>query len=310
MTTARLGLFAMFGRLAEPPEPRTGAWRIKTDDGREGVVLMEAGRICWANHELVGRLSDEIERRYGVSRTAIEQVIRQCREQRQPFAASLVDHGYLTEPQLTSVLRDHTCRSILLLVKSGVRDCEWLPHQAGGYAPGTTISVTQAACYCVATVKGVAAEKLEAALEDMLAGDESAGQFTGGTVYQAFLSATNYHRWHSPVAGTIVRAFTREGTYYSEADSEGPYAVEPRYSQSYRAHVAARAVILIEADNPVIGLTAFVPVGMSEVSSCMIDPRIQPGYHVAKGEELVTVELVIERDITTLQAQLRQAVGV
>jgi phosphatidylserine decarboxylase len=25
---------------------------------------------------------------------------------------------------------------------------------------------------------------------------------------------------------------------------------------------------------------------MSEVSSCMIDPKIQPGYHVAKGEEL------------------------
>lgn len=171
MTTARLGLFALFARLAEPPEPRTGAWRIKTDDGREGVVLMEAGRICWANHELIGRLSDEIERRYGVSRTAIEQVIRQCREQRQPFAASLVDHGYLTEPQLTSVLRDHTCRSILLLVKSGVRDCEWLPHQAGGYAPGTTISVTQAACICVATVKGLAADQLEAALEDMLAGD-------------------------------------------------------------------------------------------------------------------------------------------
>ena len=34
-------------------------------------------------------------------------------------------------------------------------------------------------------------------------------QFVGGTVYQAFLSATNYHRWHSPVAGTIVRAFIR-----------------------------------------------------------------------------------------------------
>jgi phosphatidylserine decarboxylase len=123
-------------------------------------------------------------------------------------------------------------------------------------------------------------------LRDMLAGDESADQFTGGTVYQAFLSATNYHRWHSPVAGTIVRAFVRDGTYYSEADSEGADAVEPRNSQSYLAHVAARAVILIEADNPVIGLTAFVPVGMSEVSSCLIDPKIRPGYHVAKGEEL------------------------
>ncbi|HEX3958521.1 MAG TPA: phosphatidylserine decarboxylase [Trebonia sp.] len=120
----------------------------------------------------------------------------------------------------------------------------------------------------------------------MLAGDESAGQFAGGTVYQAFLSATNYHRWHRPVAGTITAAFVQEGTYYSEADSEDADAVEPRYSQSYLAHVAARAVILIEADNPVIGLTAFVPVGMSEVSSCMTDPKIQPGYHVAKGEEL------------------------
>jgi len=123
-------------------------------------------------------------------------------------------------------------------------------------------------------------------LQDMLVNDQSAGQFAGGTVYQAFLSATNYHRWHSPVAGTIVRAFVHEGTYYSEADSEGAGAAEPQYSQSYLAHVATRAVILIEADNPVIGLSAFVPVGMSEVSSCMIDPKIRPGYHVAKGEEI------------------------
>ncbi len=123
-------------------------------------------------------------------------------------------------------------------------------------------------------------------LQDMLANDELVDQFAGGTVYQAFLSATNYHRWHSPVAGTIVRAFVQEGTYYSEDDSEGPAAVEPQLSQSYLAHVAARAIFLIEADNPVIGLTAFVPVGMNEVSSCVIDQKIQPGYHVAKGEEL------------------------
>ena len=123
-------------------------------------------------------------------------------------------------------------------------------------------------------------------LRDMLADDESTEQFVGGTVYQAFLSATNYHRWHSPVAGTIVRAFVQEGTYYSEADSEGSDAVEPTNSQSYLAHVAARAIILIEADDPVIGLMAFLPVGMVEVSSCMIDPKLKAGYHVEKGEEL------------------------
>jgi len=123
-------------------------------------------------------------------------------------------------------------------------------------------------------------------LEDMLANDDSVDEFVGGTVYQAFLSATNYHRWHSPVAGTIVRAFTREGTYYSEADSEGADAVEPTNSQSYLVHVAARAIILIEADDPVIGLVAFVPVGMVEVSSCIIHSNLTAGYHVAKGEEL------------------------
>ncbi|MEA2161237.1 MAG: phosphatidylserine decarboxylase [Solirubrobacteraceae bacterium] len=123
-------------------------------------------------------------------------------------------------------------------------------------------------------------------LEDMLANDDSVHQFVGGTVYQAFLSATNYHRWHSPVAGTIVRAFVQEGTYYSEADSEGRDAVEPTNSQSYLAHVAVRAIIVIEADDPVIGVMAFVAVGMSEVSSCLIDSKVTPGFHVEKGEEL------------------------
>jgi phosphatidylserine decarboxylase len=52
------------------------------------------------------------------------------------------------------------------------------------------------------------------------------------------------------------------------------------------AHVAARAIFVIEADDPVIGLVAFVAIGMSEVSSCMIDSKVKPGYHVAKGEEI------------------------
>jgi phosphatidylserine decarboxylase len=123
-------------------------------------------------------------------------------------------------------------------------------------------------------------------LADMLADDDAVDEFVGGTVYQAFLSATNYHRWHSPVAGTIVRAFVQEGTYYSEADSEGKDAVEPTNSQSYLAHVSARAIFVIEADDPVIGLMAFVAVGMVEVSSCKIAASAKAGSHVEKGEEL------------------------
>ena len=31
---------------------------------------------------------------------------------------------------------------------------------------------------------------------------------------------------------------------------------------------------------------AFVPVGMLDVSSCIIDSKVTPGSHVAKGDEL------------------------
>ncbi|GAA4142100.1 phosphatidylserine decarboxylase family protein [Leifsonia shinshuensis] len=123
-------------------------------------------------------------------------------------------------------------------------------------------------------------------LQDLLANDEAVDRFVGGTVYQGFLSALNYHRWHSPVAGTIVRAYVQPGTYFSEADSEGAEAVEAMASQGYLAHVAARAIILIQADNPAIGLVAVVPVGMVEVSSCVIGDDIVPGRHVAKGDDL------------------------
>lgn len=123
-------------------------------------------------------------------------------------------------------------------------------------------------------------------LQDMLASDESVDQFVGGTVYQAYLTAMNYHRWHSPVAGTVVRAFVAPDAYFSEGVVEHRDAFAPSDSQPYLAHVAARAMILIQTDDPVIGLLAVVPVGIGEVSSCVIGADITPGRHVAKGAEL------------------------
>ena len=49
-------------------------------------------------------------------------------------------------------------------------------------------------------------------LSDMPGNDDAAAaQFVGGDVYQAFLSALKYHRWHSPVAGTIKKAYIQRG---------------------------------------------------------------------------------------------------
>jgi phosphatidylserine decarboxylase len=123
-------------------------------------------------------------------------------------------------------------------------------------------------------------------VEELLAGDEATDLFVDGTVWQAFLSALEYHRWHSPVGGTVLRAWVEPGTYYSEASSQGAEAAEPQLSQGYLAHVATRAIVLVDADDPTIGTVAVVFIGMSDVSSCVIGDGIEPGARVGKGDEL------------------------
>ena len=121
------------------------------------------------------------------------------------------------------------------------------------------------------------------ALKFMLDDDPRAECFVGGTVYQAFLSAFSYHRWHAPVSGRVVKTALIPGTYYSEARSVGFDPSAPNDSQGYLAEIAARAAIYIEADNPDIGLMCFVAIGMAEVSTCEIG--VYQGQRVEKGQE-------------------------
>ncbi len=118
----------------------------------------------------------------------------------------------------------------------------------------------------------------------MLANDALVDEFVGGTIYQAFLSALSYHRWHSPVSGTIVKTVVVDGSYYSEALSEGFDPAGPNDSQGYITEVATRALVYIEADNPAIGLMCFMAVGMAEVSTCEI--TVAKDAHVRKGDQL------------------------
>ncbi|KAI9712998.1 MAG: hypothetical protein M1828_001472 [Chrysothrix sp. TS-e1954] len=127
-------------------------------------------------------------------------------------------------------------------------------------------------------------------LADMLHGAHHARPFVGGTVYQAFLSALSYHRWHAPVSGKVVSVELVPGTYYSECFFEGfnnpggPDRAAPDKSQAYIAEVAARGILKIEADNPKIGLMAMVFIGMSECSSCEF--YIKPGDRITKGHQI------------------------
>lgn len=111
-------------------------------------------------------------------------------------------------------------------------------------------------------------------LQNMMNFDPLAEQFVGGTVYQAYLNALSYHRWHSPVSGTIKKIDIVNGSY--------DYA--PSSSLPFLTAVATRAIIFIESDNPYIGLMCFIAVGIAEVSSCEV--TVTQGQHVDKGQQL------------------------
>ena len=131
---------------------------------------------------------------------------------------------------------------------------------------------------------------MEYSLRMMLNNEEFAPLFYGGTVYQAYLNAWDYHRWHSPVDGIVKKVVNVPGTYYAlpkdfykdlHSDVEVHGIVE---AQSFLAVAATRALVFIESDNHDIGLICFIGVGMVEVSSCEITVRACD--RVKKGDQI------------------------
>ncbi|PRP82713.1 phosphatidylserine decarboxylase [Planoprotostelium fungivorum] len=121
-------------------------------------------------------------------------------------------------------------------------------------------------------------------LQDMLHNDPRASRFVGGTIFQAFLSATSYHRWHSPVNGKVIDFYVVPGTYFSEAESEGYHTDGLGLSEGYLTASAARGIIFIECDDKKLGMIAIVYVGMNEVSSNNF--TVKKEAKVRKGDQL------------------------
>ncbi|KAI5989205.1 phosphatidylserine decarboxylase family protein [Pisolithus orientalis] len=129
-------------------------------------------------------------------------------------------------------------------------------------------------------------------LNHMLAEDDLVDTFVGGTVIQAMLASLDYHRWRSPVDGTVVKTRLISGlthpnpppTYYAACldDVQDDFDVITR-SQDFVTAISTRALIFIQAEDPV-GLICFVGVGLCEVSTCEI--TVKEGQVLKKGDQL------------------------
>ena len=119
--------------------------------------------------------------------------------------------------------------------------------------------------------------------------------FTGSTIYQSFLSALSYHRWHAPVSGVVTDIKHISGSYFAAHPSAGfsidttpnkkPDPASPDQSQIYLTSVATRTIIVIFS--PVLKAhVAFVVVGMAECSSCVVADGVEIGAEVERGQEI------------------------
>ena len=73
------------------------------------------------------------------------------------------------------------------------------------------------------------------------------------------------------MTGTVVKAYVKNGTYYSETLAEGFDPAGPNDSQGYIAEVATRAMIFIQADD----LKAFVQPMSDPHRKC----RVETGWY-------------------------------
>ncbi|MCG7536583.1 phosphatidylserine decarboxylase family protein [Pseudoalteromonas sp. OOF1S-7] len=156
---------------------------------------------------------------------------------------------------------------------------------------GTVYRITRDAQYCSEFwLKGQSYS-----LFDMLGGNAKSREhdeptpanliepFVGGDVMQSFLSGADYHRWHAPISGKVVRIQTIEGFTFSELRSEGFDVSAGTESQGYQAMVNTRGIVFIE-DEQGRGLVAVIPIGITEISS--VEITVEEGQMVGKGDEL------------------------
>lgn len=103
-------------------------------------------------------------------------------------------------------------------------------------------------------------------------------RFRGGLFMHAFLSVTDYHRFHTPISGTVIHQELIDGNIFMETRVlNDKLEVVDRVGYQF---TQTRGCILM--DTP-IGLVAILPIGMGLVSSVVI--TVEKDIYLNKGDE-------------------------
>ncbi|MCQ2182426.1 MAG: phosphatidylserine decarboxylase [Bacteroidales bacterium] len=146
-------------------------------------------------------------------------------------------------------------------------------------ADNSCLEVPEGVCMKTASVRSVA---------ELLGDSPYRECFAGGLFVHQMLDFYDYHRFHSPVSGTLLEFRTIDGI----SGSGGIVVWNPglgRYEYSNPGEpgfqmLETRGAVVIDAGS--LGLVAVVAVGMAQVCSVNWTPGLKAGTEVRKGDEL------------------------
>lgn len=124
-------------------------------------------------------------------------------------------------------------------------------------------------------------------INTLLSQSNYANDFKNGTLVHYQLGPYDYHRFHTPVAGEVIEAYTvQEITSLNIALKEHQFYVENNHLNNGYEFNQARGILILDtaqSNHSNIGKVAIIPIGMSQISS--VNMNVTPGIQLQKGEE-------------------------
>lgn len=173
----------LLAEVEDVPCADVGALVLERGAAREGVILVEAGRVCWAAaSRMPRRLTDLLAHRSeGLEAATLQQVFQRCRAEGRPLGESLVEDGLISADGLRAALLDHTVDGLSTLAAARPAPARWISRNEASYDPRFTFSTVELATVAASRqLPQVAARSVDTLTRLLPSGTAGAALYRGG----------------------------------------------------------------------------------------------------------------------------------
>lgn len=106
---------------------------------RNGGILVEKGRICWAAAPGMQQRLRDLLQAFAVDRGVdLDRIYERCRAEGRLLGQTLVEEGWITAGELETALRRHSAESLIALCSDEEELTSWISRGGNGYSPRFT----------------------------------------------------------------------------------------------------------------------------------------------------------------------------